>query len=1269
MSNAAFNISMIFRAETSAAKAAVAEMKQEVGSATTETGASTAAVQAHSTALERDAIAAQKAAEGARKRAEAEKRARDEALKNAGVPSPANTPKPGNAPVHFGPQIPKQIEDLRAQYVPLYGLQRDYQRELTKIDAAHKVGAIGAEDYRAAMVRLKASHDLQVAAFHRLNPALAGTRQNMKLNAHEAKNLSYQINDVVQTIALGMPLQQVLMQQGPQITQIYGGVGNTFRALSAVLTPARIALGATTGTVLLGASAWNGYLKSTKAVATAADGIGRATAGTSANMEASAIAGAAAAGIGIKAARSMEVQFLRTGKIGAENFEHLIGLSKDFAVTIGIEAGAAGGALADMFSDPAKAADTLLNRYGLIDAATARQASNLAAQNRLSEAQGVLIDALPARLASASEATTGLARAWEDVKNNASSALDSAGQFIDRALDSDPEIDPEIEARGHLLAYQRARAKKESSESGTFLGGLRGYVSHAGDLDTERDDLYQFMEARRRSAAELMAKVERDAGEQRGRVALGLAQQSPAIADALKREELANQIKALELGRDAPGLDDQQRGQIETVIEARKNALDGLINSQARSLQLDQLSISIQNEKNPLLRAELEAQRARLQLAGEELNTEKLDAAAAKARLRVMSETIGASEAQARGMREEFQARARLNDLVVSGTMTTEQANRQLELELQLRPLVTAAALAEGEEKARLLDVIKQLRDGYDLLEDQRARSAADGFLRSQQKSLDQLQLETSLLGASAAQRSKVIALFEAEQEMQERGIDRNSAEAGTIRENARAIADQTRELDKLKDAWGKVQSSAESAIDTMTDDLLKGDISGAVENIAKEFTGMLTELAIKNPLKNAMLGTDLGTLDDLGGLKGIWGRLTGRDEGQVPRISTRSMSTGSMMVTASNVTINGVLGAAGAVPTGGAANVNGGLPGQANVQDQVWNFFAGKGLKPHQIAGIMGNVSAESGFNPLAVGDGGNAFGLFQHNDRGPKLLQHLGGRGNLGDIQGQLEFVWKELQTSEAASLARLKAATNVREATGAFVGFERPRGYSVANPEGSLHFDRRLDAAEQAMTKFSTVTNAATENLGVLGTGFGDFGQLLGSLVVGKTGLGGGGGASGGSLWGDVFSGIAGALGIPGFRDGSYTGGSDPSKVAGFVHEKEFVFDAVSTSKMGVSNLEALRKGSLKGFREGGSVSPLRFEPSGGNANQAGGEGPVVTIHNYSGQPVSNEETVGPGGRRQSVITVGEQGAAAVAQRGNPLSRQLEQTFGLKRRGIQR
>ena len=53
--------------------------------------------------------------------------------------------------------------------------------------------------------------------------------QSMQLAGHQAVNLSYQLQDVFTQIGSGTGIIQTLVQQGPQITSIFGGVGNTFR--------------------------------------------------------------------------------------------------------------------------------------------------------------------------------------------------------------------------------------------------------------------------------------------------------------------------------------------------------------------------------------------------------------------------------------------------------------------------------------------------------------------------------------------------------------------------------------------------------------------------------------------------------------------------------------------------------------------------------------------------------------------------------------------------------------------------------------------------------------------------------------------------------------------------------------------------------------------------------------------------------------------------------------------------------------------------------
>jgi hypothetical protein len=89
---------------------------------------------------------------------------------------------------------------------------------------------------------------------------------------------------------------------------------------------------------------------------------------------------------------------------------------------------------------------------------------------------------------------------------------------------------------------------------------------------------------------------------------------------------------------------------------------------------------------------------------------------------------------------------------------------------------------------------------------------------------------------------------------------------------------------------------------------------------------------------------------------------------------------------------------------------------------------------------------------------------------------------------------------------------------------------------------------------------------------------------------------------TLLGGIFKGI----GIPGFDRGGWTGNGAPTAVAGLVHAEEYVFDAASTRRIGVANLEAIRRGRMPGYQSGGFVTGGR--PIGAGLSGPGGPGAV-------------------------------------------------------------
>lgn len=131
----------------------------------------------------------------------------------------------------------------------------------------------------------------------------------------------------------------------------------------------------------------------------------------------------------------------------------------------------------------------------------------------------------------------------------------------------------------------------------------------------------------------------------------------------------------------------------------------------------------------------------------------------------------------------------------------------------------------------------------------------------------------------------------------------------------------------------------------------------------------------------------------------------------------------------------------------------------------QAMGFFQSRGYTKEQAAGIVGNLIAESNLRPSgAVGDNGTAFGIAQwRGERLTRLKRFANANGkDWQDFGTQLAFVDMELQNHETGAYQALKNAKTVDEATAAFVGYERPAGWTPNNPRGGHNYKGRLSHA---------------------------------------------------------------------------------------------------------------------------------------------------------------------------------------------------------------
>lgn len=107
------------------------------------------------------------------------------------------------------------LDDLRARYNPLFAASRQYELELREIAEAERLGAITAREGAAARERVSQA---LAPVPNQLNRVGASSQQA----AAYLGNLGFQLNDIVMMMSLGQSPFMLMMQQGPQVTQVFG---------------------------------------------------------------------------------------------------------------------------------------------------------------------------------------------------------------------------------------------------------------------------------------------------------------------------------------------------------------------------------------------------------------------------------------------------------------------------------------------------------------------------------------------------------------------------------------------------------------------------------------------------------------------------------------------------------------------------------------------------------------------------------------------------------------------------------------------------------------------------------------------------------------------------------------------------------------------------------------------------------------------------------------------------------------------------------------
>lgn len=570
---------------------------------------------------------------------------------------------------------------LRSALDPLWAAQKRYDEQLVSHADLLARGKISQQEHSAAVAMSARELDVARQSLDQYGEAVGFNRTQMMMFRSAAFNAS-------SSIAAGMPLYRVLIEQGLEVAQAFSmgdggaagalnkagsaardgaadiaagaqasggaldglkdkakeaadslveehGVRGALSKVSGILTPTRLAIGATAAAVAIGTKAWLDYSGAVSELQRLSMGSGHLLGLDGAALEQSAVAAARAGDMAVSAAREIEQVYVSSGNVTKDVLVALTAATRDFAAATGQDTVDAAKELDAALADPIAGAEELAERYGWISVATAEYIGKLVEQNEQEKAQKILTDAVADATAGAADQANALARGWNNVKVAVSGAWEMLGKALDRMATGGALQD-------RIAALQADRAR------GPNLGQIL-----TGTTETE------FRAGIDRQIADLRYQMRQEAARA-GRDKLNSDQtKAQALVDSYtgtdRRGSLQTTIGTLRAGLATDMSPDQRRDMTE-ALNAYRHAETTLIPVQQKANELAAISARIAAAKTPAEKAALAAQKVRIEQQGQVITSENVERLATEASNRVLGQASTKRDRHAEALVRDAQA-------------------------------------------------------------------------------------------------------------------------------------------------------------------------------------------------------------------------------------------------------------------------------------------------------------------------------------------------------------------------------------------------------------------------------------------------------------------------------------------------------------------------------------------------------------------------------------------------------------------------------------
>lgn len=877
-------------------------------------------------------------------------------------------------------------------------------------------------------IRLSLDGAQQVEAdLKRVSTGMQGVGVSAAQTAAAMRQVPAQVTDIVVSLQSGQAPLTVLLQQGGQLKDSFGGIGNAVKGVSSYLSglvtslgPVGIALTAVGGGAVLAATAMIQGAKEAEAYNRALIMTGNAAGVTVGQLQAQAKSVAALSGVTQGAAADALAQAAASGKVGAES----LGIVTEAAVKlekVGVQAvNKTIDQFAELGKSPVEASIKLNEQYGFLTAAVFKQIKALEEQGRASEAaevaQRAFGEALSSRAGQISQNLGALEKAWKGVTDRAKGAWD-AMLGLGRAETNEEKLDSyrqQVEQIQNELARASSLGKTQGGSAyvdelkkaltlaqaqAAAIGGVVSAQQSAAKASADGNEMEKLkikwlQEGDKYLTKSLIQKKEIDRVTAEGEQLIK--------ARLLEREDLEKRIAAIrEKYNDNTG--QSEVASIKAKTLAQQQYLDILKTQGLEAQKMTEGEKLVIQIKEQLATSLTGVQRA-----------EKLRALAAAEALAVVDKQVQGEERRLEGIKKSKEAYDQMVDATRKSADQLKTQADELEASNAMwgkgKAAIEAYKLSLLEARAKEIDRNPDhyradfLAAFYDELTQQRRKLTAtqtaeykalldkqNEWLRSAQEEAQLYQDEIGLLGLTTREREKVVAVRQVELKLAKEiaainksgATDDQKAVLIAQAESAAAIAKQTAAAKADMASMTDIINSVDRTAQQVWTNIWQGG-SNVFQKLGQTIKASVLDLLYQLTIKKWVVSV---TADIVGGISGMTvGSALGSAGGSSllsSGINALGLTgTGSALGTAALGTVQGWLGMSGTAAQTSAAMMQAyGAGSAAGIASTIGSYMP-------QIAAAMAAYSVLSSLNGGESRSGGQygvAYdGAIRSNRRG---------------------------------------------------------------------------------------------------------------------------------------------------------------------------------------------------------------------------------------------------------------------------------------------